>query len=218
MAASRCRRLVPHLFRVLGVLLLATCRVRYIGREHVKRLAADGRTWVYATWHENTAVTVVIARNRQIAMMASDSRDGEYIARAISLLGNVPVRGSSSKGGGKAVKAMVRLLRSGHSAAVTPDGPRGPRRQAQPGVLWVAVMAGVPVVPCHVVASREWVFSRTWDRHRLPKPFSTVYAVIGEPWTPDRQALRDDEADQLAELERRIQAVVGLAESRVSRA
>lgn len=218
MAESRSQRLLPYLFKMLGIALLATCRVRYVGREHLDRLAAAGKTWVYANWHENTAVSVVVERDRQIALMASDSRDGEYIARAISLLGNIPVRGSSSKGGSKAVKAMVRLLRSGHSAGVTPDGPRGPRRHAQSGVLWISVMAGVPVVPCHIVASREWVFARTWDRHRLPKPFSKVYVVFGEPWTPGRQALRDDEAGELAELERRMATVVNQAESKAQQA
>ena len=196
--------LVPRLYRWVLSTILATCRVRYLGRDHVRRLEADGRTWIYTAWHENTGSSVALERDRRLAMMASDSRDGEYIARGIEEFGNIPVRGSSSKGGAKAAKMMARLLRSGHSAAVTPDGPRGPRRVLQPGVLWIAVLSGAPLVPYHVAATRQWEFRKTWDQHRLPKPFSTVYVGIGEPFVVDRDLLSGDESAILAEFEARM--------------
>lgn len=206
------RRFAPRLYQWLITGILATCRVRRLGGEGVDRLEAAGRTWIYTAWHENTAAAVGLERRRALAMMASDSKDGELIARGIECLGNIPVRGSSSKGGAKAAKAMTRWLRAGHSAAVTPDGPRGPRRELQPGVLWIAALSGAPVVPYHVAATREWVLLRTWDRHRIPKPFSTVYVAIGEPFHVDRGRLQPDEAALVAEVADRMRVNAEVAE------
>jgi lysophospholipid acyltransferase (LPLAT)-like uncharacterized protein len=138
-------------------------------------------------------------KNKSFAMMASDSKDGEIIARGIELAGNIPVRGSSSKGGAKAAKAMVKLLKSGHCAAMTPDGPRGPLHVMQPGILYISAMAGSPVVPYHAVADRQWVF-KSWDKHRVPKPFSTIVISIGEPFFVNRERLKSDEKSLLAEI------------------
>ena len=209
--------LLPLLYKALIIGVLKTCRVRFLDRAHVERLAAEGRTWIFCSWHENTAVSVALERNTASAMMASDSRDGEYIARGIAALGNIPVRGSSSKGGTKAIRSMVKWLRSGHSAAVTPDGPRGPRRQLQPGVLWISALAGSPLVPYHVVASREWTAS-SWDRHRIPKPFSRVYVAIGEPFSVDLERLKADEAAVAEDFACRMVANVKRAEQALGRA
>ena len=209
-------RVLPWLYRVVATAILFTCRIRFVGRDRVEALERAGRTWVFVAWHETTGASVALERGKRLAMMASDSRDGEYIARGIELLGNIPVRGSSSKGGAKAVKAMTKWLRSGHSAAVTPDGPRGPPRVAQPGVLWIGALSGAPLVPYHVVATREWVLERTWDRHRFPKPFATVYVAIGEPFVVDRQRLQADEAGVLQELGERMARNVEAAERAAS--
>jgi len=209
-------RVLPWLYRVVATAILSTCRIRFVGRDRVDALERAGRTWVFVAWHETTGASVALERGKRLAMMASDSRDGEYIARGIELLGNIPVRGSSSKGGAKAVKAMTKWLRSGHSAAVTPDGPRGPRRVAQAGVLWIGALSGAPLVPYHVVATREWVLERTWDRHRFPKPFATVYVAIGEPFVVDRQRLQADEAGVLQELGERMARNVETAERAAS--
>lgn len=208
--------ILPWLYKLLILGILKTCRVRFIGRPQVEKLAHEGKTWIFCAWHENTAVSVALERNTGSAMMASDSRDGEYIARGIAALGNIPVRGSSSKGGTKAIRTMVKWLRNGHSAAVTPDGPRGPRRQLQPGVLWISALAGAPLVPYHVVATREWT-ARSWDRHRIPKPFSRVYVAIGEPFRVDLEALKTDEAAQAAAFAARMAANVERAEQALDR-
>lgn len=216
MRGSWALRLLPWLYKVLITSILATCRVVFLGRERVEALQHAGRTWVFTAWHETTGASVALERNQRLAMMASDSRDGEYIARGIELLGNIPVRGSSSKGGAKAVKTMTKWLRSGHSAAVTPDGPRGPRRVLQPGILWIGALSGAPLVPYHVAATREWVLEKTWDRHRFPKPFATVYVAIGEPYVVDRQRLQDDEAAVLREFGERMARNVEVAEGAVA--
>lgn len=208
--------LVPRLYKMAMVLILASCRIRFIGREDVDRRAAAGQSWIFVSWHENTAVASALERNTGLAMMASDSRDGEYIARGIALLGNIPVRGSSSKGGSKAVRSMVKWMRRGHGAAITPDGPRGPRRQLQSGVLWIAAMAEAPLVPYHVVATREWT-ARSWDRHRIPKPFSTVFVAVGESFMVDVEGLKADEAGVAEAFSQRMAANVARAEAACGR-
>lgn len=203
--------LFPRAYRFLMRLIMASCKVRYVGNESLETLKGEGRSWVFGVWHENTAITVFAERNTGCAMMASDSRDGEIIARGIELCGNIPVRGSSSKGGAKAAKAMVRLLRAGHPAAMTPDGPRGPLRQLQSGILSISAMSGCPILPYHAVAGRQWVFT-SWDKHRLPKPFSTVWISIGEPYFVDRAQLSADEDVVRAEVTRRMMENVVNAE------
>lgn len=208
--------LLPWLYKILVSLIMLSCRVKQIGREIEEPLKKQGKTWIYTTWHENTATTVWVIRNGQVAMMASDSKDGEIISRGIRLFGNIPVRGSASKGGAKAVKAMVKLLKQGHLAAITPDGPRGPVRQLQSGVIYISLMSGSPIVPAHVVASREWVFP-TWDSHRLPKPFSKVIVSVGAPFFVDRSRLKQNEAEVIAEVEQLMQQNIERAEQALHR-
>lgn len=195
---------------------MLTCRVKYFGKEIEEQLKKQGQTWIYAAWHENTAMTAWFIRNENVAMMASDSKDGELIARGISLFGNIPVRGSASKGGAKAVKAMVKLLKQGHSAAITPDGPRGPVRQLQKGVLYISLMSGSPIVAAHIAASREWIFP-SWDKHRLPKLFSKVVVSYSEPYFVDRNKLNQSEAAVIAEVQQLMQQNVERVERELLR-
>ena len=207
--------LLSRLYKIVVSMIMLSCRVKYIGREIEEQLKKQGKTWIYTAWHENTAMTAWFIRNQQVAMMASDSKDGEIIARGISLFGNIPVRGSASKGGAKAVKAMVKLLKQGHSAAITPDGPRGPARQLQRGVLYISLISGSPIVAAHIVASREWVFP-TWDKPRIPKPFSKVIVSIAPPYFVERSRVKLDETAVIAEVEELMQQNVERAERELS--
>ncbi len=207
--------LLSWLYKMVVSTIMFTCRVKYIGKEIEEQLKKQGQTWIYASWHENTAMTAWFIRNEKVAMMASDSKDGEIIARGITLFGNIPVRGSASKGGAKAVKAMAKLLKQGHSAAITPDGPRGPARQLQRGVLSISLMSGSPIVAAHIAASREWVFP-TWDKHRLPKPFSKVVVSYSDPYFVDRNKLKRNEAAVIAEVQQLMQKNVERVERELS--
>ncbi len=186
-------------------LIMGSCRIRWIGRENLAQLRAEQRNWIYSAWHNNTATSVWTERRRGIAMMASASADGELIARAIAALGNVPVRGSSSTEGSKAARVMIRALRSGRNAALTPDGPRGPKYVLQPGALWIAAMSGCPLVPYHIEATRQWEFN-SWDAHKIPKPFSTVYVCIGTPYTVDKERLKRDTREMVDEFQQSMMA------------
>ena len=105
--------------------------------------------------------------------MTSRSLDGEFIARVISRMGFLPVRGSSSRGGQRALLEMNQLLTEGHSVAFTIDGPRGPRNVAKKGPVLLSRISGVPVIAFYVAVERAWVLN-TWDGLMIPKPFSRI--------------------------------------------
>jgi lysophospholipid acyltransferase (LPLAT)-like uncharacterized protein len=112
--------------------------------------------------------------------MISASRDGELISTIGRFFGYTAVRGSSSRGGKEATREMVDHLQAGKRCAITPDGPRGPRREMKPGAVNIARLTGCPVVPFGFAAERCWRL-KSWDRFIIPKPFSRAVFVYGDP-------------------------------------
>ncbi len=152
-----------------------------------------------------------ISAGSAAGILISASKDGEYIARIARSVGFVPLRGSSSRLGAPGLKALIELARSGRTVAITPDGPRGPRYSIGPGVLAVAQKSGYPIIPFAIGLSSFWELP-SWDRFRIPKPFSRGYACWGEPLSvpPDAD---DATLDQLAaELRRRMIALEEFAD------
>lgn len=150
-------------------------------------LRRDGRPLLGLCWHGHLLVFAFHHRGAGLATLISQSRDGEYIARVTQRWGYEVLRGSSSRGGSSALRAMVRVLRDGRSLAVTPDGPRGPRRRLKPGALLAARMSGVPVLATAAAATSAWWLGG-WDRFLVPRPFARVRLVYGEPRTIPRDA------------------------------
>jgi lysophospholipid acyltransferase (LPLAT)-like uncharacterized protein len=158
----------------------ATWQFRDRGTEHLDRVIRDGRQPIYALWHGRILAGTIYLRQRGIVVMTSENFDGEWVARIIRRFGFDPARGSTSRGGGRAMVRMRREMRHGRPAAFTLDGPRGPARVAQPGAIWLASLTGNPVLPLHLEASSFWT-ARSWDRHQIPKPGSLVAVAIGAP-------------------------------------
>jgi len=127
-------------------------------------------------------------RSSRITAMISDSKDGEYVSRLANHFDIETIRGSSSSGSEKVVRAALRLLAKKQAIAITPDGPRGPIYKMKSGALWFSASSKAPIMPLHIESSRQWVFN-SWDKHCFPKPFSTIYVGIGEPMHIDRAAL-----------------------------
>lgn len=115
--------------------------------------------------------------------LVSQSKDGELIARICRAFGMECVRGSSSRGGAQALLEFKSLLEKGERIAFTPDGPRGPLREIQPGVLFMAQKSGVPIVPVSCGPQKRWIFKKSWDEFIIPKPFNTISILYGEPIT-----------------------------------
>jgi lysophospholipid acyltransferase (LPLAT)-like uncharacterized protein len=159
---------------ILFVRLLAvTWRIRTTGREIVSTLRAQRQPIVFTLWHGQMLPLLWHHRGEGIAVLISEHRDGEIIARIASAMGFRTVRGSTYRGADRALAGLVRELRDGHDVAVTPDGPRGPARQFAPGALIAAQRAGAPVVSVGAGATRAWRL-RSWDDFMIPKPFSRV--------------------------------------------
>jgi lysophospholipid acyltransferase (LPLAT)-like uncharacterized protein len=174
----------PWLIRVAAVaaaalirVWMATVRVRVVNLDAAEHPAdADRERYIYAFWHE-TLLAPVRFRAR-VRVLISKHADGELIARACQYLGFGVVRGSTTRGGGEALVALWDCSRRAH-LVFTPDGPRGPRRRVQPGMIILAARSGLPVVPVGIAFTRAWR-ARSWDRFAVPRPFSACVGVVGE--------------------------------------
>jgi len=168
---------------------------------------------IFVMWHRSVISSAYRFRKMNIAMLISNSFDGELIARTSSLLGFCPVRGSSTRGGAAALLKMQRAYGEGHCCAITADGPRGPVYVAKSGAARLANMVGEPNadglpsgawVGCFYARPvRAWEL-RSWDRHMIPKPFSRVIITWSAPVpagqvTPERVQAALDRAVQMAE-------------------
>jgi hypothetical protein len=135
--------------------------------------------YIYAVWHESLLAAVGRRLKGPIYALISQHADGELIAQIGERLGYPTIRGSTTRGGARALREMVRKGQEGH-LFITPDGPRGPRRQVQPGIIYAASRTGLPIVPVGVGYRKAWR-ARSWDRFAVPRPFSVVYGVAGAP-------------------------------------
>jgi lysophospholipid acyltransferase (LPLAT)-like uncharacterized protein len=150
------------------------------GADRYDALVASGRTPILACWHCRILPGLYHFRNRGIVALASQNFDGEWIARILARYGYRLARGSTSRGGARALAQMRRELSDGHPVVFTVDGPRGPARIAQSGAVWLSGATGHPVLPFHIEAARAWT-TKSWDKTQVPKPFSAVSVVLGEP-------------------------------------
>jgi len=168
----------------------------------VKELMDTGRPFIYAFWHRYQILMAWEQRHRGIHVLVSRSRDGELIARVLHRLGYRTARGSSSRGGASAFRQLVEAVQGGKRAAFTPDGPRGPLRSVQPGVLALAARTGVPIVPIAWAGTRVKQLSN-WDQFLIPKPFGRYALVFGEPLhvAEENDAARDRLRDALNRVE-----------------
>jgi lysophospholipid acyltransferase (LPLAT)-like uncharacterized protein len=172
--------------RALG----STWRWRVSGAEHVEAIRERGLHPIHAFWHGRILPATLYFQHRGIVVITSENYDGEWIARIITKFGYGTARGSTSRGGRKALLQMIRDVKS-KGVAFTLDGPRGPAEQAQPGAVWLAKATGNPLLPFHVEAASSWTM-KSWDRTQIPKPFTTNAMAIGEPLYVPRDA--DDAA------------------------
>jgi lysophospholipid acyltransferase (LPLAT)-like uncharacterized protein len=151
-----------------------------LGEAAVEECRQRGKHVILCAWHDQLLMMVTIYKGPGAKILISRSRDGELIARTVSYFGQGAVRGSSSRGGREAFREMLKFAELDVDLAVTPDGPKGPRRQIKDGVLQMARISGRPVVPLAYVCSRGHRF-RSWDRFLLPSPFARGVYCYGSP-------------------------------------
>lgn len=186
-----------------------TLRWEAEGLANLKAVETAGRLPIYCVWHNRIFAGTYYLRNRGIAVITSQSFDGEYIARFIKRLGFGSIRGSSSRGGVRALVEMIRGMRDGIPMAFTVDGPRGPRHEAKKGPVILAKKTGNPMIPLTVNADRFWTIN-SWDRLQIPKPFTRTRIIFAQPIyvEPDADDMQIEE--KRAELQRTLDAIVKL--------
>lgn len=170
-------------------LLCLTVRWEYVGERYDPKRTPP---FVLGFWHSRILMLPYLFRGWPGALLISEHRDGEMIARAAKLMGLDSVRGSSTRGGGRALLALIRLARQGLPVAVTPDGPKGPAEVVKPGVVQLAKKSGLPFRSACYATKRHWRLG-SWDRFYVPKPFTRGVFVLGEevwPGEDDEETLR----------------------------
>jgi lysophospholipid acyltransferase (LPLAT)-like uncharacterized protein len=183
--------LMPLLRGAIG-LLRATLRVEVLHGEYLADLQSRRVPILLALWHGRMFLIIDAHRGRGFVTMASKSNDGDIISGWLEHNGYMVVRGSTTRGGSEALRRMVYHMRAGRNGALTVDGPKGPVRVVQPGVVRLARLTGAWILP--VSFSSSWpLFFSSWDRHLLPKPFSRNFVSYGEPF-PIGADLSDEEA------------------------
>ncbi len=193
-------RVLIRLGTALLVLLGRSWRVRILGRDALMARQPDDPRVVYTLWH-GQMLPILWGHRQPTGVLISEHRDGEIIARIVARFGFFGIRGSTSRGGARALLECVRTLRDGADVAITPDGPRGPRHSFASGALVVAFRAKTSIVPIVANVSRKWTLG-SWDGFEIPKPFARVTVLYGAPVPVDvadvREAsLRTDEFVQV---------------------
>jgi len=183
--------------------LRATIRIDELHPERERGLKERGVPFVYTLWHGRMVLCILAHLHEGIVTMASRSKDGEIIARWLVRNGYIPARGSTGKGGRAALQDMIDCVRAGHPAALTVDGPKGPPRVAQPGILRLARETGAWILPFTGAATRPW-FLKSWDRYLVPKPFARCVVGYGEPFPVPAEM---PEAEALAKIASGVDAI-----------
>ena len=162
----------------------ATIRFEVEGWENYESVINSAKLPIWPFWHDRIFLSAIYFKHRGILVITSKSSDGEYIARFIQRFGFGAIRGSSSRGGARALVEMKREMRKGREIAFTVDGPRGPRYEAKPGPIYLAKLTGNPILPFLLQPKQFWTL-KSWDRLQIPKPFTKALLVIAKPFFID---------------------------------
>ena len=193
----------------------ATSRLTTSGDEHwMPFQERPDAGWIGCLWHGTMLSPIWRHRAHDVVALVSEHRDGEYITRVLARLGYGLARGSSTRGGARGLRELFRAARAGHTLAVTPDGPRGPREVMKEGVAVVASRTGLPVVPIGVGLGRAWRAS-SWDRFSIPGPFSRIHIDYGPPIHVPRGVDADGLADHTARIQASMDAATTAARAAV---
>ncbi|MBD3272645.1 MAG: DUF374 domain-containing protein [Elusimicrobia bacterium] len=204
--------LIPFLGFLYIRCVAATSRIITVGLQVIDDFKKDNQTFIYALWHGKQFFLSYARRMDPVDMLISESKDGELIARTIKYFGMGSVRGSSSRGGARALIRLKQHLEHGRLVGLTPDGPKGPLHAVQPGIIYLAQKTKRPIIPITFAAKRKKIFNQGWDEYHVPYPFNRIVVMAGTPLivrdtqpvddaarTLEKQLnLIDEQADRLA--------------------
>ncbi len=194
------------------LLLGKTWKLIWAGEEKLAFLRKKNKNVIYAFWHGRMLILSFSHRWQKIHILISQHRDGEYIACTVKNLGFVPVRGSTTRGGTKALFEMAKQGAAGYDIAITPDGPAGPGYQVQRGVLYLASRTGMPIVPITDSAQKSWIL-KSWDGFIIPKPFTRAVIIVGEPIFVSQDISEAEIEQKKNELEQKLMRITNWADN-----
>ena len=177
-----------------------TAKISWVGKEIVDDMIDSSHPFIICAWHNDIYFSTWLLKEMNLTALISSSRDGEYINHVLSGFGFRAVRGSSTRGGIGAMKQLVRCLKEGQSTAITPDGPQGPIHKVQEGIIALAKMTGAPIIPWRYEGNSCWNLN-SWDNHKIPKPFSKISSVFGQPFYIPKSASNSDFENYCQQLE-----------------
>jgi lysophospholipid acyltransferase (LPLAT)-like uncharacterized protein len=168
-------------------LLFATCRQVHLAPEPRCRLDyppdGDPERFIACVWHDALIVPTFVSPRRirrRTCCLVSRHQDGGYLADAMAILGYTTVRGSTNRGGAQAMKQLMDDT-AGKHIVITPDGPRGPRRELKPGAVFLASQTGRRICACAYASRSEWRIKGSWTDMAIPRPFTTIYLLTSAP-------------------------------------
>lgn len=209
-------RLIDWLCYLVMSLIGMTIRFEVEGWHNYESVIASGKLPVWPFWHDRIFLSTVYFRDRGILVITSKSRDGEYIARFIQRFGFGVIRGSSSRGGAKALVEMRNAMQLGLEIAFTVDGPRGPRYEAKPGPVYLAKLTDNPILPFIIEPQNYWTLN-TWDKLQIPKPFTKALLIIAEPFSVNPDADESELETKVVEMQRSLDDLVARGKAWSSR-
>ena len=164
-------------------LLNLTYRYEFIGLENKKLSISTHpqKTYIYALWHQNLIGAIFSHIGERFTMPISESKDGELVAVTCKKFGHLPARGSSHRGGKKAMISLIQNIRDGIPGAISVDGPTGPAHLVKPGIVEIARHCQCDILPLSPYPVSYWEIKKSWDCFRIPKPFSKIIIIIGKP-------------------------------------
>ncbi|MCK4402134.1 lysophospholipid acyltransferase family protein [bacterium] len=185
------------------------------GEENYLKFKRAGKNIILAAWHSRLFLTVYYYRyklgGKNICVLVSSSRDGEFIARIVRKFGYSAVRGSSRHYRKNAHEEALKKLSEGFDMGITPDGPRGPAEKVQQGVIHIAAESGCPIVPMTFNSSRNTRLN-SWDRFVFPHPFSRAVVTFGSPVYVPANASKEEKLEKGRELEIVLNRITGIAD------
>jgi len=186
--------------------IFSTARIEVIGFEKIKHILSS-REVILAFWHSRILLISYLYKNQNAVIMVSPSRDGEIIARIVQQQGHETIRGSTFKSGRTAmIKLIKKIKHERKPGVVIPDGPRGPRFKAQPGIITLAKMTGYAIVPVSYSGKRLAIFS-SWDRFIVPYPFTKCRVTYGDPIYVSKNVGKEEEKNLLMECEKTLNEI-----------